>query len=81
MKRVNEKGDIPDAWSGEKQRMKEMFEKMSSNGVELILDGRSVLPVEVVAKTVCEDSPYMADYVIGECGYIQQIRFDKVKCR
>lgn len=54
------------------------LEQMRRSGVSLFLDGRSVLPIEVVAKAVREDSPYMADYVLDNEGVIRQVRFDKV---
>jgi len=54
------------------------LEEMSRCGVDLYLDGRSVLPGEAVAKAVRENSPYMADYVIDSAGVIEQVRFDKV---
>lgn len=54
------------------------MEQMRKMGVEFFLDGRAVLPSEAVAKAVRENSPYMADYVLGTAGNIEQVRFDKV---
>jgi hypothetical protein len=47
-------------------------------GVELYVDGELVSPVEAAARTVCENSPYMADYVVGDNGILSEVRFDKV---
>lgn len=58
--------------------MQLVLEQMRDKGVELFVDGEAVLPVEAAAKAVCEDSPYMADYVFGNAGKIEQVRFDRV---
>lgn len=57
------------------------LEQMEQCGVQLFMDGQVVLPSEAVAKTVREDSPYMADYVLNEAGAIAQVRFDRVTGR
>ena len=54
------------------------LEKLRQEGVKLFVDGKAVLPGEAAAKAVQEDSPYMADYVLGDAGSIEQVRFDKV---
>lgn len=59
-------------------RMQSMLEQMQNKGVELYVDGEAALPGEAAAKAVCEDSPYMADYVFGSAGKIEQVRFDRV---
>lgn len=59
-------------------RMQSMLEQMRDKGVELFVDGEAALPWEAAAKAVCEDSPYMADYVFGSAGEIEQVRFDRV---
>lgn len=59
-------------------RMQSMLEQMQDKGVELFVDGEAALPGEAAAKAVCEDSPYMADYVFGSAGKIEQVRFDRV---
>ncbi|MCI8287328.1 MAG: hypothetical protein HFH89_06700 [Lachnospiraceae bacterium] len=63
---------------GTKKDMLLQLEQMRRSGVELFVDGRAVLPIEVVAKAVRENSPYMADYVLDPSGTIRQVRFDKV---
>ena len=64
-----------------RERMRLHLERMRSYGVELFMDGKVVLPRDAAAKTVSEDSPYMADYVLGRTGNIEQIRFDRVTDR
>lgn len=54
------------------------LEQLRKKGVELFVDGEAVLPGEAAAIAVQEDSPYMADYVLGDTGNIEQVRFDKV---
>lgn len=61
-----------------RERMRLHLEQMYSQGVELFMDGRITLPGEAAARAVCEDSSYMADYVLGDTGNIEQIRFDMV---
>lgn len=61
-----------------REHMKLLLEQMSSQGVELFVDGRAALPKDAAAKAVHENSPYMADYVLGDAGNIEQIRFDQV---
>lgn len=48
-------------------------------GVQLFVDGEAVLPEEAVSRAVREDCVYMADYVLGKAGDIEQIRFDKLE--
>ncbi len=64
-----------------RKETQEFLRQMKSRGVELFVDGKSVSPGEAAARTVRENSPYMADYVMGENGTIQQVRFDRVKSK
>lgn len=64
-----------------RERMRLHLERMRSYGVELFVDGEVALPRDAAAKTVSENSPYMADYVLGRAGNIEQIRFDRVTDR
>lgn len=61
-----------------KERMAILFEQMQNKGVRFYVDDRAALPVEAVEKAVCENSPYMADYVFGNAGEIEQVRFDRI---
>ncbi len=63
------------------RKMRTFLNQMRDCGVELFVDGKTVSPGEAVAQTVSEDSPYMADYVLGENGSLRQVRFDKVTSR
>lgn len=57
------------------------LEQLQEKGVALFVDGKAALPEDAAAKAVQEDSPYMADYVLGTAGNIEQVRFDRVTCR
>lgn len=72
-----------DATGLESQRKKfsAQLEQLQKRGVALFVDGVAALPDEAAAKAVQEDSPYMADYVLGTAGNIEQVRFDKVTSR
>ena len=61
-----------------RERLSLQLELLHENGVELFVDDEAVLPGEAVAKAVQENSPYMADYVLGDAGDIIQVRFDRV---
>ena len=50
-------------------------------GTELYVDGEKVSPSQAAAYAVREESPYMADYILGEQGKISQVRLDKVDLR
>lgn len=67
-------GDLETA----RERMITLLEQMQDKGVRLFVDGETALPRDAAAKSVCENSPYMADYVFGDAGNIEQVRFDKV---
>ena len=45
------------------------------------IDGEKVSPSQAAAYAVREESPYMADYILGEQGKISQVRLDKVDLR
>ena len=57
------------------------FQKLQKNGTELYVDGEKVSPSQAAAYAVREESPYMADYILGEQGKISQVRLDKVDLR
>ncbi|MCM1026872.1 MAG: hypothetical protein NC432_10585 [Roseburia sp.] len=67
--------------SAVREQFKSLLGQMRDCGVELYIDGRRALPEEAAAKSVCEDSPYMADYVFGDAGKIEEVHFDKVTGR
>ncbi len=72
---------VRDKMVSDRDKMQTLWKEMQSCGVELYLDGRHVSPDVAARKTVCENSPYMADYVLGENGKVSQVRFDRVKPR
>ena len=72
---MNEKGNTAEELNAVKENMLLQLEQMRQSGVALFVDGRSALPGEAVSKAVRENSPYMADYVLG---MIEQVRFDRV---
>ena len=55
--------------------------KIFSKASELYVDGEKVSPSQAAAYAVREESPYMADYILGEQGKISQVRLDKVDLR
>ena len=57
----------------------QMLEQMSSAGVTLYVDNRVARPKDIAARTVREDSPYMADFVFGDAGELVQLRFDRLR--
>ena len=64
-----------------RNEMLSLLEQMRQKGVKLFVDGKTALPGEIASKAVCEGSTYMADYVLGDNGTIEQVRFDKVTGR
>lgn len=55
-----------------------LWQRMYCEGTEFFMEGKQMLPTEVLSRAVKEDGVYMADYVLGEAGKIEQVRFDKV---
>jgi cell fate (sporulation/competence/biofilm development) regulator YlbF (YheA/YmcA/DUF963 family) len=64
-----------------REKLQTLWHQMQNSGVELFIDGREVSYMEAVTRTVHENSPYMADYVLGENGILSQVRFDRVTYR
>ena len=65
-------------WEFVREALTVQLELLRRRGVELFVDGEAALPNEAAAKAVRENSPYMADYVLGDAGNIEQVRFDRV---
>lgn len=65
-------------WESAREAYAIQLELLQKCGVELFVDGEAALPTDAAAKAVRENSPYMADYVLGEAGNIEQVRFDRV---
>lgn len=73
-----EKDEIKELESARRE-MQALWNQMQNCGVKLFVDGEAVSPTEAVARTVREDSPYMADYVMEDSGRISQVCFHKVE--
>lgn len=56
-----------------------IWQQLEGEGVEFFVDGKSVSMKDAASLAVREDSAYMADYIWGKAGRIQQIRLDKVE--
>ena len=54
------------------------YERLQQSGVEFFIDGEVVAVSDVVRCTVQEPCSYMADYVLGKNGSVEQIRLDRV---
>ena len=65
-------------WEFAREELSVQLELLRRKGVELFVDGVAALPGEAAAKAVQEGSPYMADYVLGDAGNIEQVRCDRV---
>lgn len=75
---MEEKGKYTEELYAAREDMLLQLEQMRDSGVALFVDGRAAQPGEAVSKAVRENSPYMADYVLGPSGKIEQVRFDRV---
>lgn len=54
------------------------LEQMQNAGVEFFVDGEEVSLKEAARCTVQEEYVYMADYIVGCTGRIEQVYFDKI---
>ena len=59
-------------------RFAEKLRCAQKNGVSLYLDGVPATPETIAVNYVCEDSNYMADYVLDSAGILKELRYDKV---
>ena len=57
-----------------RRKVEKYFQKLQKNGTELYVDGEKVSPSQAAAYAVREESPYMADYILGEQGKISKDR-------
>lgn len=60
------------------QRLKEKLESVQQAGVYLFLEGKPATPETIARQCVCEDMPYMADYVLDSAGNLKELRYDRV---
>ena len=61
------------------EKIMNLYAQLYSDGAEFFVDNLSVDWPDAVKMAVKEDSGYMADYVIGQSGRIEQVRLDQVK--
>ena len=64
-----------------RKNVENYFRRLQRKGAELYVDGEKVSPSKAAEYAVREESPYMADYILGEQGKISQVRLDKVDLR
>lgn len=57
---------------------KKRLEQWERAGIRLYLDGRLSSPESIECTCVCEDTPYMPDYVTDNEGRITEIRYDRI---
>jgi hypothetical protein len=55
-----------------------LIENVHHHGAQLYFDGKAVGYTEGVLRLVREEHQYMADYIMGDDGNIEQIRFNKI---
>lgn len=61
-----------------KQHFREKLEQVQRTGVDLFLEGEPTTPDIIVSRCVCENSSYMADYVLDDKGILKELRYDWV---
>ncbi len=64
-------------WAADKTAR--FLEHMQHMGAQLYLDGESVQTGARVMQAVQEEGNYMADYVFGPSGNVEEIRFDRIE--
>ena len=62
----------------EEQALKKKLEIISQSGVCLFLEGEPATPEQIAGRCVCEETVYMADYVMDETGALKELRYDRV---
>lgn len=58
--------------------MVEFLDKIQCNDAAYFVDGKNYSKKDAVAKAVCEDAMYMADFIPDSNGKITQVHFNKV---
>ena len=61
------------------RKVLELYARMNGQGAEFFVDGTPVPWGEAADTAVAEESIYMADYIVGEGGRIEQVRLDKIE--
>lgn len=65
-------------YENEEQRLREKLENVRRSGVSLYLEGKPASPEMIADKCVCENTIYMADYVLDDEGNLKELRYDRV---
>lgn len=60
------------------QRLQEKLKQVQQSGVSLFIEGQPATPEVIAKKCVCEETTYMADYVLDDAGILKELRYDKV---
>ena len=58
--------------------LKLFLEQLKKQGAKIYLDGDETDCFDAAARLVREKNRYMADYILGENGKIEQVRYDSV---
>lgn len=58
--------------------LKKRLKQVQRTGVSLFLEGQPSTPAAIAGKCVCEDTVYMADYVLDEQGSLKELRYDRI---
>jgi hypothetical protein len=54
------------------------WDRVQCRDAKFFVDGQVFGAEETALKTVREDGAYMADYILGTDGKIQQVRYDRI---
>ncbi len=55
-----------------------LLEHAHTLNADFFVDGEAVCPETALRKVVQEEGAYMADYVFGEGGRLEQVRLDRI---
>lgn len=65
-------------YENREQELRETLRQAKNSGISLFLEGKPATPEDIAGKCVCEESIYMADYVLDASGKLRELRYDKV---
>lgn len=67
-----------DTGNPDEKGMLPLWQQMQREGAVFYVEGKAVSASEAVSRAVREDGAYMADYVFGAEGKVEQVRLDRV---
>ena len=67
-----------DALAAGENDMLPLWHQMQREGTAFYVEGKAVSASEAISSAVREDGVYMADYVFGDAGKVEQVRLDRV---